>query len=257
MKGLIPAALVIAFVLALAAPAKTAPSPPPATASPSPSPSATAVMPEVYSGQLIDLEKGYAVFSNGDALRLASDATIADAASHAPMTTVQPGQFGLATVNAAGAIASLLISDAPFATGSPIDDIPRSYVVQLSPAQPNQDLASNIPPITPSTLSKTEVVTITAFVPPETPFTDDIYIATDTSGWNPQAVKMERIDGRRFRVSMDVMPGTQFHYLFTRGSWSTEESDAAGLRRQPRVLYATGGVALDVDATVQRWIDLP
>jgi hypothetical protein len=242
---------------------KTDPSPaasasPSASASVSPSPSPAASAPAIiYSGQLIDVEKGYAVFSNGDALRLAPNAQIVNALTKQSLSSVQPGEFGLATVDASGAIALLQVSDAPFSTGSPIDDVPRSIVVQLSPSQPNQDLASNVPPLTPSKLTKTELVTITAFVPPETPFTDDIYLATDTSGWNPQAVKMERIDGRRFRVSMDVMPGTQFHYLFTRGSWATEESDAAGLRRAPRVLYAAGAVALDVDATVQRWIDIP
>ncbi|HXW76166.1 MAG TPA: hypothetical protein VEJ20_02020 [Candidatus Eremiobacteraceae bacterium] len=210
----------------------------------------------VYTGQVIDLERGYVVFANGDALRLATDATVIDVRTNRSLTFVQPGEYGAATLDASGAVELLQIADTPFAQGIPIEQIPRADVVQLSPAKANQDLASNIPPIT-SKLTKTEVVTITAFVPSTTPFTDDVYITTDTSGWNPQAVKMARIDGRRFRAIMDVLPGTQFQFLFTRGSWSTVESDRAGLRRAPRTLYAAGAVALDVDATVQRWIDLP
>jgi hypothetical protein len=212
---------------------------------------------DAYTGQLIDVERGYVVFANGDALRLAASARVLDARTGGPVQDVQPGAYGAASLDANGAVAQLLVSDAPFAQGMSMDDLPRADVVQASPSQANPDLASNVPPIAPSKLTKSEAVTITAFVPPTTPFTDDIYITTDTSGWNPQAVKMARIDGRRFRVTMDVLPGTQFHYLFTRGSWATVESDQAGLRRQPRTFFAQGAVAMDLDATVQRWIDLP
>jgi hypothetical protein len=210
-----------------------------------------------YTGQVIDVERGYVVFANGDALRLAADARVIDVHTEQVVASVQPGEYGAATLDASGSVALLEISETPFVSGVSIDDIPRADVVQLSPPRANPDLASNIPPLTPSKLTKSETITITAFVPSTTPFTADLYITTDTSGWNPQAVKMARIDGRRFRVAMDVLPGTQFRYLFTRGSWSSVESDRAGLRRSPRSLYAQGAVAMDVDATIQRWIDLP
>ena len=34
-------------------------------------------------------------------------------------------------------------------------------------------------------------------VPPTTPLNDDVYISTDASGWNPQAIKLDRIDGQK------------------------------------------------------------
>ena len=40
-------------------------------------------------------------------------------------------------------------------------------------------------------------VTLVVEVPANTPFTDDVYVATDTSGWNPQAIRMQRVDGVR------------------------------------------------------------
>lgn len=221
-------------------------------------PGVGAAAESAYTGQLIDVEQGYIVFSTGDALRLAPDAQFVYAATGKPYTArIQPGDYAAATLDDKGAVALVRISDMPIGEGTPITQVPRQFVVQASAPQPNPDLASKPTQYPPSKLSPLEQVSITVEVPPQTPFADDVYIATDTSGWNPQAVKMQRIDGRHFRMSMLVSPGTEFRYLFTRGSWATVESDPAGLRRTPRTLKAEGGAALAVDATVRRWIDLP
>jgi hypothetical protein len=211
-----------------------------------------------YAGQVLDVERGYIVFSTGDALRLAPDATFTDAVTGKPHeASVQPGQYADVTLDQNGVVTLIRISDEPMTSGKPEAEIPRQFVVQATRGFPNPDLIPPASRVPVSKLSPTERVTITVEVPPQTPFADDIYISTDTSGWNPQAVKMQRIDGRHFRVTMDVLPGSLFRYLFTRGSWPTVESDAAGLRRSPRRLSAEGAVSLAVDATVQRWVDLP
>ena len=248
MIGFVAAAFLQVVVLVGAAPAT----------SPVPAPTAATTAAGEYTGQVLDVERGYIVFATGDALRLAPDATFTDAVTGKPHdASVQPGQYAGVTLNQTGVVTLIRIADDPIASGKSETEIPRQFVVQATPAFGNPDL---IPPPTRlpvSKLSPTERVTITVGVPPQTPFADDVYISTDTSGWNPQAVKMQRIDGRHFRVSMDVLPGSQFRYLFTRGSWPTVESDAAGLRRSPRRLNAEGAISLTVDATVQRWVDLP
>jgi len=225
-----------------------------------PSAPATSVPSNVgeYTGQVLDVERGYIVFATGDALRLAPDARFLDAATGTNREpSVQPGQYADVTLDQSGVVTTVRVSDDPIAAGRPVTDVPRQYVAQATPPFPNPDLIPSATRYPVSKLSPTERVTITVQIPPQTPFADDIFISTDTSGWNPQAVKMQRIDGRRFRAIMDVLPGAQFRYLFTRGSWPTVESDQAGLRRSPRRLVAEGGVALSVDSTVQRWLDLP
>ena len=224
-----------------------------AAASPSPTPSATPG--GVYAAQAIDLERGYIVFAGGDALKIAAGAPVIDAGSGAT-AAFDPGMYAQVTLDATGLVTMGRLAQAPI-TGAPETDVPRRFVVQASARFPNPDL---IPPprmYPASKLTRLEQITITVTEPPQTPFTDEVYIGTDTSGWNARAIRMQRIDGRRFRVTMEVAPGSQFHYLFTRGSWQTVETDAAGLRRAPRTLVAQGAASLVVDASVQRWIDLP
>jgi hypothetical protein len=228
------------------------------TPAPSPTPAATATIGTDYAGQVLDVERGYIVFASGDALRLAADVRFVDAQTGLLRPeSIQPGQYAAVTIDATGLVTSVRIADAPIGSAKPESQIPRQFIAQASPAFPNPDLIPPPKTYPVSKLSPREGITITVEVPPETPFSDDVYIATDTSGWNPQAVKMQRIDGQHFRVEMDVTPGTQFRYLFTRGSWPTVESDDAGLRRKPRILVAQGAVSLVVDASVHRWVDLP
>lgn len=226
-----------------------------ASAQPTPSPSPAT---SEFNGQVLDCEKGYIVFTTGAALRLAPDASVVDDATGAPLDrAIATGDYAAVTLDETGAVTIVRVSADPIARGEPISQIPRQDVAQATAGYPNPDLMPPPGLIPVSKLSPLEAVTITVEVPPQTPFADAVYISTDTSGWNPVAVKMQRIDGKRFRVSMDVAPGTRFRFLFTRGSWSTVESDAAGLRRTPREFYAQGAVSLVVDATVIRWIDLP
>ena len=211
-----------------------------------------------YSGQLLDIERGYVVFSTGDALRLASGATIVDDdTGAAPTYAVEPGLYAIVIIAPdTGLVTSLRLAHSPRPGATPIAEVPRAFVSAASSPKPNPDLA---PPKTrySSKLSPAVQVTITVLVPPDTPFGADVYIATDTSGWNAQAIKMQRVDGRHFRVVSQLQGGTDFHYLFTRGTWAAVERERSGLQRQARELVVEGGDALDVAATVVRWADLP
>jgi hypothetical protein len=227
--------------------------PPPDVAAPSPT-----ALPLLVSGQVIDYERGFIVFSSGDALRLAPNVSMLDATTGAPITTAPgPGVFALASIDqASGLVTAVRFSPKPLPQGTPIADVPRRYVVQASSPLPNPELA---PPRSNyvAKLSKDTLVRITVQVPPTTPFTDDVFMTTDTSGWNPQAVKMLRQDALHFFIEMNLRTGSEFHFLFTRGSWRSSERDRNGLERTPRDLYIEGSDLLRIETNVYRWADLP
>ena len=225
--------------------------PPDVTATPQP-------LAPRYGGRLLDLERGYVVFTTGDALRLASNAPIVDdGTGAAPTYAVEPGMYAIAVVDlSSGLVTSLRVGHSPLPGATPVADVPRAIVSAASSPQPNPDLA---PPVSlyHSKLSSAVKVTVTVAVPPDTPFSADVYMATDTSSWNAQAIKMQRLDGRDFRIVLQLQAGTDFHYLFTRGTWSTVERERSGLQHQARDLFVNGSDALDVAAKVYRWADLP
>lgn len=236
-----------------ASPSPASPTPAP-VASASPTPSA---VPIVASGQIVDFERGYIVFATGDAFKLDPAARITDIKTGtAPSYAIVPGVFGTITIDQSTALVTdVRTSPDPLAEGIRIAQIPRALVSVASSPKPNPDLAP--PPETlRSQLSSAVRVTIDVEVPPETPLTDDIYITTDSSGWNAQAIKMQRINGRHFRIQVDLKGGTQFRYLFTRGSWQSVERARSGLARDPRTLYVPGGDSMVLDTTVYRWADI-
>ena len=89
----------------------------------------------------------------------------------------------------------------------------KAYAVARSTVQPAPEIVGI--PLTGKEVPVSFVVT----VPPNTPLQADIYISTDASGWNPQAIKMDRIDGQRYRATRRFASGTKFAWRVTRGSW--------------------------------------
>ncbi|MBC5828231.1 MAG: hypothetical protein GIW99_11225, partial [Candidatus Eremiobacteraeota bacterium] len=226
---------------------------PPDLAAPSPTPA-----PLLINGQVIDLERGFLVFSSGDAFRLAPDVTIVDDATGGkPMFALEPGFYAVARLEpATSRITSVRVARHPLALGTPAAQIPRQYVAAASSPLPNPDLAPKKSAYS-SKLSSDVLVSVTVQVPADTPYTDDIFMATDTSGWNARAIKLQRVDGLHFKIDVRLRGGTDFHYLFTRGSWRSVERDRAGLERQARDFFVPGGDAQTIDNTVYRWADLP
>lgn len=227
--------------------------PPPDVPLASPTP-----QPLLINGQVIDIERGYVVFSTGDALRADPAMRITDASSGAPPAyELLPGIFAIATLDAkTGMVLALQTSRKPLAGGVAAAQVPRQFVIAASSPKPNPDLQPRRAAFT-SVLSRAVTVTLNVSVPPDTPFSDDVYMTTDTSGWNAQAIKMQRIDGLHFSIQLELKGGTEIHYLFTRGSWNTVERDRSGLQRKARTLFVPGGDAQVVETTVYRWADLP
>jgi len=217
----------------------------------------TAAAPAViqYTGQLLDVQRGFVFFTTGDGFRIAPNVRIVDfktgGETHMKATT---GAFARATFDeTSGAIVRLELSRVRLPESTSVATVKRFAVTLSSPA-PNPDLA-------PSTSAgqsysgKSVLVTFTVQVPPSTPLTDGVYISTDQSQWNPIAIRMDRIDGLHYRVTREIRSGTMFHYRYTRGSFSTTERGRDGLEMTPRSLTIPD---LDVkrrDDTVYHWSD--
>ena len=78
------------------------------------------------------------------------------------------------------------------------------------------------------------LVTFIVQVPPVTPFTSYVYITTDTSGWNAQAIPMDRMDALHYQITRRFNSGTIFRYIYDRGSFQSAEIAQNGLQRTPR-----------------------
>lgn len=248
-------ALLVSLLLALA---PSAPSPSPVQTMPPDVAATPTPAPLLVNGQVIDMERGYIVFSSGDAFRLQPGVQILDDATGAPPAfALDPGFYAVATLDPSTAlVTSVRVSQHPLAQGTPAASVPRKYVAVASPWRPNPDLIPKRNSYE-GPLTKVTTVTLVVEVPADTPFTDDVYMATDSSGWNPQAIHMQRMDGLHFRIQVDLAGGTEFHYLFTRGSWKSVERDRSGLQRQPRDFLVPSATAQVINAKVYRWADLP
>ncbi len=226
---------------------------PPDLAAPSPTP-----LPLLVSGQLIDLERGFGVLASEEAFARLSP-TVSMVADD--LTVATPGIFSV-FFRVCACVALMQIGPVDVkknhADADPRGITPGRNTAPIccqgfiATAEPRvmQNRSAHV-----SKLSSTIQVDIVVEVPASTSYTDDVYMATDTSGWNPRAIRMQRIDGRHFRISLELPFNTDFHYMFTRGSWTTVERDRAGLQRQPRELAAGGAEELLINATVFRWAD--
>ena len=99
------------------------------------------------------------------------------------------------------------------------------------------------------------LVTFVVQVPPYTPFTSSIYIATDQSGWNAQAIPMDRVDALHYQITRRFNSGTVFRYLYDRGSLQSQEIAQNGLARTPRSVVVTDADVRVIRDTVYAWQD--
>ncbi|MBV8363410.1 MAG: hypothetical protein JO193_02485, partial [Candidatus Eremiobacteraeota bacterium] len=178
--------------------------------------------PVVATGQILDAQSGFVFFTTGDGFRIDVSAPILDYQTKAATTLkLGPRVYARATFNAAnGHITQLELSKKALPAEGDLSAL-RRFAVAISPVKPNPDLAPQTPsPLArggvPSILSREPlngrpvIVTFTVQVPPTTPFTDAVYISTDLSGWNPQAIRMDRIDALHYRAVRRLSSGTIF-----------------------------------------------
>ncbi len=98
-------------------------------------------------------------------------------------------------------------------------------------------------------------VSFVVTVPPTTRLDTEVYISTDASGWNPQAIKLDRIDGARYRAVRRFASGTKFAFRVTRGSWNSVERDQSGLEPPAHQFFVREIDAQSSQVTVYSWSD--
>jgi hypothetical protein len=209
------------------------------------------------TGEILAYQGGYLFFTTGDGFRVAPSVTFRDAKSGAA-TQLRPAPelWAHARFDASGEVVEIDLSRAPLA---PVGDFSavRPFAVAISSPVPNPDLEhpTTAAGLTQTYSGKPVVVVFEVQVPPATPLDASVYMTTDVSGWNPQAIPMHRIDAMHFEVVERLRSGTVLHFLYTRGSFASEERNEAGLEEKPRT-----AVVADVDgqvysSIVYRWAD--
>ena len=117
-------------------------------------------------------------------------------------------------------------------------------------------LASRTPFANPDTSLVHVTVTIDVLVPVNTPATDVVYMAVDALSWTPNAIRMSPLPGNRWTVSLSLTGGSTLKYKYTRGTWSSDERDAAGNEISNRTLSVNAkGTVQTVTDSVIRWAD--
>lgn len=224
--------------------------------------------PAVVSGQLLAYQDGFVFFTTGDGFRVAPNILIRDARSGGPTTIVPaPRIWARATFDATGTVTELDLSRKPLPPQGSFADVTH-YAVALSSPVPNPDLLANAasppPDLTPAERliasrqhfsGKPVLVTFIVEVPPNTPFTSSVYISTDQSGWNAQAIPMDRVDALHYEITRRLNSGTIFGYLYDRGSFQSVEIAQNGLARKPREAIITDADVRVVRDTIYAWQD--
>ncbi|UJF34425.1 carbohydrate binding domain-containing protein [Paenibacillus hexagrammi] len=99
-------------------------------------------------------------------------------------------------------------------------------------------------------------VTFKVTVPANTPSGASIYLAGSLNSWNaadPSYKLTKNTDGT-FSITLPISAGTAMQYKFTKGAWTSVETNANGSDIANRSLTTSGG-AQTVTITVQRWKD--
>jgi hypothetical protein len=217
----------------------------------------------VVSGQLLAYQQGFVFFTTGDGFRVAPNIVIRDAKTGGS-TAIHPAPrvWARATFDSTGTVTELDLSRDPLPPQGSFDDVTR-FAVALSSPVPNPDLLAYAATPAPGQSvaaiqhfsGRPVLVTFIVQVPPYTPFTASVYITTDQSGWNAQAIPMDRIDALHYRITRRINSGTIFRYLYDRGSLQSQEIAQNGLARAPRNLVVRDADVLTMHDTVTGWQD--
>jgi hypothetical protein len=204
-----------------------------------------------FTGQLLDVRNGYVYFTSGDTFKLAPAYKLADYETGKPTTlTPRPKVFARAVIDPAlKQVVELDLSPKRLAPDA-------QYAVVPNPLSATKPTTQTAPEIVGQRRTGREVaVAFVVKVPPTTPLNSTIYISTDASGWNPQAIKADRVDGQTYRAVRRFASGTKFAYRVTRGSWNSVELGPDGLQAPPHPYETTEVDAQSTTVTVYAWSD--
>ncbi len=182
-----------ALLLALTVAASPAPQSSPLR---SPAPAASPPPANVFRSVALAFDGKRLIVAGGGVLRAAPVCTCASGvAGRAVMVTLGPD----------GAIVALRRA-LPGEAGRPAKDIPTTAYVFVPHASDDD--------------AQLVTVTIDVSVPNQTPPTDDVYLSSERSGWNPAEIRLNRIDALHFSAQLKLPAGVRFAYRITRGSFS-------------------------------------
>jgi hypothetical protein len=215
--------------------------------------------PVSITGQLLAYQDGFVFFTTGDGFRLAPDVQILDEQTHKPAQRAPRARdYARATFDATGEVVEIDLSDAPYPVG-PLPEEAQAFAVTVSTPAPNPELGGPAPVsangIAEHFTGKLVLVKFSVQVPPATPINAQVYIATDQSDWNPQAILMDRVDALHFQIVRRMASGTILHYLYTRGSLQSEEVGPNGLSLRPRELIVNDADTNSTNSIVAAWAD--
>ncbi|MDQ6780607.1 MAG: CBM20 domain-containing protein, partial [Candidatus Eremiobacteraeota bacterium] len=109
--------------------------------------------------------------------------------------------------------------------------------LRVDPATGNAfDITTASQPFSDVNQSRNVTLTFVVTVPANTPPTDIIYLATSVANWTANGIRMSPLTGNRWTASITVGSGSSLEYRYTRGSWATDERNAAGVQISNRSL---------------------
>jgi hypothetical protein len=195
----------------------------------------------VVRGVALVAENGYLVFTTGDAVKLAPGVAT---------NGVTLGKTVRVVLDPLTHLATALDADPGAEEPGDVDAsaLPRAYVA-VDPRSAQAVSATR----GASAQAGLATVTIDVRVPDDTPPGDDIYLATDRSGFSASELRLNRVDAHRWSIALQLPALSTLHYLFTRGSYATVERTRGGGIAPARGLTAAGRTT--VDDAVARWAD--
>ena len=232
-------------------PAATAATPASGAATLTPAPAAPTPPALVsFTGQLLDVRSGFVYFSTGDAFPIIDLPRIVDFDTNVP-TTIPPQtkMFARATFDPISKkIIELAVTRRRVPQSQSLAAVSAYISLASKPVTAPEIVGQNL-------TGKQVAVVFEVTVPPTTRVTDQIFISTDSSDWNPTAIKLDRIDAYKYRALRYFASGTKFAYRVTRGTWNSVERGEDNLDALPHQFFVREVDALAARVTVYHWSD--
>lgn len=202
----------------------------------------------VVTAQILDYERGYIFFTTGDGFKVSPGVVIVNGPPGPP-------RYARVTFDGSGIVTRIEVSRTKLPPEGNLAAI-HQYAIALSSPQPNPELGQKpVNPFCAPRPGRLVALSVTVQVPPSTALTDNIYMTSDQSGWNPQAYKLDRIDALHYRTTLKLLSGTVMHVLFDRGSAESIQVGENGIQQKPYLLCIGDEDAQAFTRTVYRWAD--
>ena len=203
-----------------------------------------------YTAQLLDVRDNNVYFTTGDVFPIIDAPRIVDYFTGLP-TTKQPmaKMFARATFDPqTKKIIELAVTDKRVPTSSSEEPVEAFAIPPTKGPVAPELVGQNV-------TGKQVAVVFEVTAPPTTNLTDTLYISTDASNWNPQAIRLDRVDAYLYRAERYFASGTKFAYRVTRGSWNSVERGEDNLDSPPHQFFVREVDSLAARVTVYHWSD--